>query len=86
MYCIEKGLQYIDLTLTLMGQHPNSGAGPHTHGLTSPLSRNGGTAHDETGVEAKGRSRRAQIPRSSSVVRVRMLRLEYRPVWTSRRR
>jgi hypothetical protein len=30
LYCIEKGLQYIDSTLTLMGRQPNSGAGPHT--------------------------------------------------------
>jgi hypothetical protein len=33
--------------------------------LTSPRSRNGGTAHDETGVEAEGRSRRVQIPPQS---------------------
>jgi hypothetical protein len=58
-----------------MGRQPNSGAGPHTHSLTSPRSRNGVTAHDETGVEAEGRSRRVDIPCSRSVVRVRMLRL-----------
>jgi hypothetical protein len=52
---------YIDSTLTLMGRQPNSGAGPHTHSLTSPRSRNGGTTHDETGVEAEGRSRRVEI-------------------------
>jgi hypothetical protein len=40
-----------------MGQQPNSGADPHTHSLTSHHSRNGGTTHDETGVEAEGRSR-----------------------------
>jgi hypothetical protein len=28
----------------------------HTHSLTSPRSRNRGTTHDETGVEAEGRS------------------------------
>jgi hypothetical protein len=37
----------------------------HTHSLTSPRSRNGGTTHDETGVEAKGRSRRVEIPPQS---------------------
>jgi hypothetical protein len=37
----------------------------HTHGLTSPRSRNGGTTHDETGVEAEGRSRRVEIPPQS---------------------
>jgi hypothetical protein len=30
IYCIEKGLQYIDSTLTLMGRQSNSGAGPHS--------------------------------------------------------
>jgi hypothetical protein len=36
MYCIEKGLQYIDSheTLTLMGRQPNSGVGPHTQSNT----------------------------------------------------
>jgi hypothetical protein len=34
----------------------------HTHSLTSPRSRNGGTTHDETGVEAEGRSRRVETP------------------------
>jgi hypothetical protein len=34
----------------------------HTHSLTSPRSRNRGTTHDETGVEAEGRSRRVEIP------------------------
>jgi hypothetical protein len=50
-----------------MGRQPNSAAGPHTltHCLTSPRSRNGGTTHDETGVEAKGRSRRVEIPPQS---------------------
>jgi hypothetical protein len=37
----------------------------HTHSLTSPRSRNGGTTHDETGVEAEGRSRRVEIPPQS---------------------
>jgi hypothetical protein len=64
------GLQYIETqeTLTLMGRQPNSGAGPHTlttHCPTSPRSRNGGTTHDETGVEAEGRSRRVEIPPQS---------------------
>jgi hypothetical protein len=60
-------VQYIDSTLTLMGRQPNSGAGPHTHthSLTSPRSRNGGTTHDETGIEAEGRSRRVEIPPQS---------------------
>jgi hypothetical protein len=60
-------VQYIDSTLTLMGRQPNSGAGPHTltHSLTSPRSRNGGTTHDETGVEAEGRCRRVEIPPQS---------------------
>jgi hypothetical protein len=50
-----------------MGRQPNSGAGPHRHSLTSPCSRNGGTTHDETGVEAEGRSRRVEIlPQSQS--------------------
>jgi hypothetical protein len=31
---IEKGLQYIDSTLTLMGQQSNNGVGPHTHSHT----------------------------------------------------
>ena len=75
---IGDGVQYIDSTLTLMGRQLNSGAGPHTltHSLTSPHSRNGGTTHEETGVEAEGRSRRVEIPRSRSVVMARMLRLE----------
>jgi hypothetical protein len=34
----------------------------HTHSLTSPRSRNGGTTHDETGVEAEGRTRWVEIP------------------------
>ncbi|KAL5656090.1 hypothetical protein ACJX0J_035409, partial [Zea mays] len=37
----------------------------HTHSLTSPCSRNGGTTHDVTGVEAEGRSRRVEIPPQS---------------------
>ena len=37
----------------------------HTHSLTSPRSRNGGTTHDETGEEAEGRSRRVEIPPQS---------------------
>jgi hypothetical protein len=48
-----------------MGRQPNSGAGPHTFTHTQsniPRSRNGGTTHDETGVEAEGRSRRVEIP------------------------
>jgi hypothetical protein len=48
-----------------MGRQPNSGAGPPTHSLTSPYSHNGDTTHDETGVEAKGRSRRVEIPPQS---------------------
>jgi hypothetical protein len=62
-------VQYIDSTLTLMGRQPNSGVGPHTlthtHSLTSPRSRNGGTTHDETGVESEGTSRRVEIPPQS---------------------
>jgi hypothetical protein len=37
----------------------------HTHSLTSPRSRNGDTTHDETEVEAEGRSRRVEIPPQS---------------------
>jgi hypothetical protein len=37
----------------------------HTHSLTSPRSRNEGTTHDETGIEAEGRSRRVDIPLQS---------------------
>jgi hypothetical protein len=37
----------------------------HTHSLTSLRSRNGGTTHDESGVEAEGRSRRVEIPPQS---------------------
>ena len=37
----------------------------HTHSLTSPRSRNGGAAHDETRVEAEDRSRRVDIPPQS---------------------
>jgi hypothetical protein len=40
----------------------------HTHSHTQsniPRSRNGGTTHDETGVEAEGRSRRVEIPQQS---------------------
>jgi hypothetical protein len=51
-----------------MGRQPNSGVGPptRTDNLTSPpRSRNGGTAHDGTGVEAEGRSRRVDIPPQS---------------------
>jgi hypothetical protein len=54
-------------TLTLMGRQPNRGASPSTHRthcLTSPQSQRG-TAHDETGVEAKVRSRRVEIPPQS---------------------
>jgi hypothetical protein len=36
-----------------------------THSLTSPRNRNGGTTHNETGVEAEGRSRRVEIPPQS---------------------
>jgi hypothetical protein len=59
MYCIEKGLQY------RLNPNPNGPAAqqwyrPHTHSLTSPRNHNGGTAHDETGVETEGRSRRVQ--------------------------
>jgi hypothetical protein len=38
---------------------------PPTHSLTSPRSRNGGTTHNETGVEVEGRSRRVEIPPQS---------------------
>jgi hypothetical protein len=40
----------------------------HTHSHTQsniPRSHNGGTTHDETGVEAEGRSRRVEIPPQS---------------------
>jgi hypothetical protein len=42
----------------------------HTHSLTHtqsniPRSRNRGTTHNETGVEAEGRSRRVEIPPQS---------------------
>jgi hypothetical protein len=37
----------------------------HTHSITSPCSRNEGTTHDETGVEAEGRCRRVEIPSQS---------------------
>jgi hypothetical protein len=37
----------------------------HTHSLTSPCSRNGGTTHDETRVEAEGRSRQIETPPQS---------------------
>jgi hypothetical protein len=47
-----------------MGRQPNSGAGPHTQS-NIPRSRNGGTTHDVTGVEAEGRSRRVEIPPQS---------------------
>jgi hypothetical protein len=47
-----------------MGRQPNSGAGPHTQYNIS-RSRNGGTTHDETRVETKGRSRRVEIPPQS---------------------
>jgi hypothetical protein len=47
-----------------MGRQPNSGAGPHTQS-NIPRSRNEGTTHDETGVEAEGRSRRVEIPPQS---------------------
>jgi hypothetical protein len=59
------GLQYIDSheTLTLMGRPPTVPA--HTHSLISPCSRNRGTTHDETGVEAEHRSRRVEIPPQS---------------------
>jgi hypothetical protein len=66
MYCIEKGLQYIDSheTLTLMSRQPNCGASPHTQS-NIPRSHNGGTAYDVTGVEAEGRSRLVEIPQRS---------------------
>jgi hypothetical protein len=47
-----------------MGRQPNIGAGPHTQ-INIPCSHNGGTTHDETGVEAEGRSRRVEIPPQS---------------------
>jgi hypothetical protein len=61
-----------------MGQQPNSGVGPHTENTLSNIPRlsQQGIAHDETGVETEGRSRRVEIPHSRSVVWVRMLRLE----------
>jgi hypothetical protein len=69
IYCIEKGLQYIDSTLTLMGRQPKcpTVVPAHTHSHTQsnippPRSHNRGTTHDETGVEAEGRSRRVEIP------------------------
>jgi hypothetical protein len=68
-----------------MGPQPNSGAGPHTQSNILPQSQRG-TTHDETGVEAEDRSRRVEIPRSRSVVMVRMLWLEKRPAWTPRHR
>jgi hypothetical protein len=38
----------------------------HSHTQSNiPRSRNGGTTHDETGVEAEGRSRRVEIPPQS---------------------
>jgi hypothetical protein len=70
-------------TLTLMGRQPNSGVGPHTQS-NIPRSRNTGTTHDEIGVEDEGRSRRVEIPRSHSVVRVRMLWMDQRPVCVPR--
>lgn len=56
-----------------MGRQPKGGASlaTHTdmhigtHTLTSPRSRNGITANDETGVEAQGRSQRVEIPSHS---------------------
>jgi hypothetical protein len=52
-----------------MGRQPNSGAGPHTltHTLSNipPQSQRGHHTHDETGVEAEGRSRRVEIPPQS---------------------
>jgi hypothetical protein len=73
MYCIGDGVQYID-------SHDPNPNGPSaqqwcrpTHTQSNiPRSRNGGTTHVETGVEAEG----LKSPRSRSVVRVRMLRLE----------
>jgi hypothetical protein len=51
---------------------PNNGADPspqthteYTNCLTSPRSHNGGTTHNETGVEAEGKSRRVEIPPQS---------------------
>jgi hypothetical protein len=35
----------------------------HTHNLTPPRSRNGGTTYDETGVEAEGRSQQGLLRR-----------------------
>jgi hypothetical protein len=51
-----------------MGRQSNSGpAHLHigTHSLTSPRSRNGSIANDETGAEAEGRSRLVEIPPQS---------------------
>jgi hypothetical protein len=64
------GLQYIET-------HDSNPNGPATQQwcrpthteitncLTSPCSRNRGTTHDETGVEAEGMSRRVEIPPQS---------------------
>jgi hypothetical protein len=47
-----------------MGRQPTV-VSAHSHSVTSPCSRNGGTTHDENGVEAKGRSRRVETPPQS---------------------
>jgi hypothetical protein len=48
------------MTLTLMDQQLNSGAGSHTQS-NIPRSLNRGTTYDETGVEDEDRSRRVEI-------------------------
>jgi hypothetical protein len=52
---------------TIYRLNPNfNGPAALTHTQSNiPRSRNGGTTHDETGVEAEGRSRRAEIPPQS---------------------
>jgi hypothetical protein len=62
-----------------MGRQSNSGAGPHTQS-NIPRSRNENTTHDDTGVEAEGRSRQVEIPPQSRRREGRMLRLEQRSV------
>jgi hypothetical protein len=42
----------------------------HTYSLTSPRSRNGGTTHDKTGVEAEGRNRRVEAEGRSRRVEI----------------
>jgi hypothetical protein len=55
-----------------MGRQPNSGDTLPTHIYTLNIhcSRNGSTTNNEIGAEAEGRSRRVEILRSHSAVRV----------------